>query len=79
MTDSETDKRVFLTKDDRAELFEIQVRGAMATAFNQSSQVPTQEDWDLIRGLTEPTMRHIAEIGSRTGFNMHMQLHERKP
>ncbi len=67
-----------LSRDERAELFEVQVRGTVATAFNESGVVPTQQEWDIIRGLAEPTMRDVGEIAGRTGFNVYLQLHDRK-
>lgn len=63
-----------LTKDERTELFLLQVRGNMATAFQHSGVTPTNDDWCILRGVDEPTMRQIGEIGYRTGFNMHLQL-----
>ena len=66
-----------LSSDDRTELFLVQVRGTIATAFLYSSVAPDEKDWAVIRGNTDPTMRQLGEIGHRTGFNMHVQLHDR--
>ena len=66
-----------LTRDDRTELFTVQVRGAIATAFAHSGVAPEIEDWAVIRGDTDPTMRQIGDIGYRTGFNMYVQLIDR--
>jgi hypothetical protein len=67
-----------LTRDELTELFLVQVRGTIATAFAHSGEIPDQNDWDAIRGLKEPTMRQIGEIGYRTGFNMYVQFRDRK-
>jgi len=69
-----------LTRDQRADLFLLQVRGQMAMAFNHSGVIPSQAEWDILNGLTEPTSREIGEIAGRTGFNLYLQLHDtRKP
>lgn len=66
-----------LTKDEFTELFEMQVRGTIATAFVYG-QVPPMEYWSMLRGEEELTLRAIGEIGHLTGFNMNMQLSERR-
>ena len=63
-----------LTKDDRTELFLLEVRGTVATAFQYSGEVPTVDDWCILRGVDDPTMRQIGEIAGRTGFNISLAL-----
>lgn len=68
-----------LTREERTELFLIQTRGTIATAFQHSSTVPTAEEWSVIRGEADPTMRQMGEIAWRTGFNLTLQLHDIQP
>ena len=66
--------RTKISKDDFAELFLLQVRGAMASAFVFSGVQPGREQWDMLRGLTDPNMRDLGAIGYQTGYNMNLQL-----
>lgn len=65
-----------LTKEEFTELFEIQVRGTVATAFVYG-QIQPGEYWPMVRGEEELTMRAIGEIGHLTGYNMYLQLSQR--
>ena len=55
-------------------LFEVQTRGAIATAFIYGAVEPSPKHWEMMDGTTEPTMRDIADIGYITGFNMNLEL-----
>jgi len=63
-----------LDRDTYTSLFEIQTRGAMATAFIYGAVEPSPKHWAMMDGTTEPTMRDIADIGYITGFNMNLEL-----
>ena len=65
-----------LTKEEFSELFEVQVRGTIASAFVHGGVSPSDEHWKMMRGEIEPTMRAIGEIGHLTGYNMYVQLSE---
>ncbi len=62
------------TKEQFTELFALQLRGAVATAFAYSNAPISETHWKMLRGETEFTMRDIGEIGHITGFDMHLQL-----
>jgi hypothetical protein len=66
-----------LTKDAFSELFEIQVRGAVAAAFVYSQTDPGKY-WPLIRGDQPLTMRDIGDIGHLTGYNPYLVLSENR-
>lgn len=55
-----------LTRDEYLELFDIRVRGALATAFSHSDTMPGKDHWDMLRGSTEITMRDVAVVGYLT-------------
>jgi len=59
-----------LTKEETAELFLLQVRGVLAMAFSQSGVMPTNDDWCILRGVDDPTLRDIGEIAGRTGYRL---------
>ena len=63
-----------MNKDAFTELFEIQVRGTIATAFAYVEVEPEMKHWEMMRGNQSPTLRDIAEIGHMTGYNMNIQL-----
>jgi len=50
-----------MTKDACGELFLMQVRGALATAFLRRGIVPTHDQWGLLTA-EDMTARDIAEI-----------------
>ncbi|QJA43018.1 hypothetical protein [Phaeobacter phage MD18] len=56
-----------LTKDETAELFTVQVRGAIATAYLHANKTPLPHHAQMIRGTREITMRDIGEVGFETG------------
>lgn len=58
------------TKDVAAELFEIRVRGALAMMLDLRKLEPTSEEWEMIRGQRDVTMRDIGEISHRANFNV---------
>lgn len=75
MTDTKASE-IMLTKEEYTELFTIQVRGAIATAFIYGN-IPPENYWPMVNGEQELTMRAVGEIGYLTGYNMHMQLSPR--
>ena len=57
-----------------SELFELRVVGALAAAFHISGIVPTDEQWEILRGTRECTLRDMAEVGFDTGFQFDIGL-----
>ena len=55
-------------------LFEVQTRGAIATAFISGAVEPSLKHWAMINGTTEPTMRDISDIAHITGFKVNLEL-----
>ena len=68
-----------LTKEETAELFLLQVRGGLAMAFSHSGVLPTNDDWCILRGVDDPTLRDIGEIAGRTGYRVSIALNEDAP
>lgn len=68
-----------LTRQDRTELFLMQVRGSLATAFIYANIKPTVDEMCLLYDTGDMTMRQMGEIAARTGFNLNLQLHDIKP
>lgn len=65
-----------MTKDECIELFEVRVRGMIATAFAYRGISPG-EYWPMIRGEKEITLRAIGEVDHITGFSTILELSER--
>jgi hypothetical protein len=65
-----------LTRQDRTELFLMQVRGSMATAFLYANIKPTNDEMCLLYDMGDMTMKQMGEIAGRTGFNLNLQLHD---
>ena len=65
-----------MTKDEFTELFAMQVRGSVATAFVHSRAEICDEHWQMLRGEKEFTMRDLGEIGHLTGVNPHLVLRQ---
>jgi len=63
-----------LDRETFSGLFEVQTRGAIATAFIYGAVEPSQHQWAMMDGTTDPTMRDIADIGYITGFNVNLEL-----
>jgi hypothetical protein len=76
MTEQPKDGGWTLTREDRTRLFLLQVRGTMATAFVYSDTEPTTDEWMILDGMKEPTLRQMGEIAYRTGYNVNLQLHD---
>ena len=68
-----------LTREDYTELFLMQVRGSMATAFIYANIKPTGEEMGLLCDMGDMTMRQMGEIATRTGYNLNLQLLEIRP
>jgi hypothetical protein len=68
-----------LTTQDRVELFLMQVRGSMATAFIYANIRPTNDEMCLLYDMGDMTIRQMGEIAGRTGWNISLQLHEIPP
>jgi hypothetical protein len=65
-----------LNAEQASELFEIRCRGAMAEAFHSSGVEPTSEQWKILRGERELTLRDIAEIGFATDVKFAFSFHD---
>ena len=66
-----------MRKDISIELFLLQVRGAVAAAFTRAGVVPTNEQWEALRGGCDFTMRDLAEIGDATGVDFQMNFQDK--
>lgn len=67
-----------LTKKEAVELFEIRCRGALAAAFDHAEKSPTSEQWQMLRGTREITLRDMGEISFATVTAFNLSFHERK-
>jgi len=67
-----------LEKDEAVELFEIRCRGALATAFDHAETQPTKEQWQMLRGTREITLRDMGEIGFSTVSCFSLSFHQRR-
>jgi hypothetical protein len=65
-----------LTREHRVELFLMQVRGSLATAFLFANIRPTTDEMCALYDVGELNMRMMGEIAWRTGFNLNLQLHD---
>lgn len=66
-----------LTKDETGELFTMQVRGLLATAYLHANMSPLPHHAQMIRGTREITMRDIAEVGFHTGVEFNTAFRPR--
>jgi hypothetical protein len=66
-----------MSKDDAVELFELRCRGALAAAFSHANIQPTEEQWQMLRGDKEITMRDMGEISFMTCLNFQLSFVER--
>ena len=64
-----------LSQEQAAELFTIRIRGAMAAAFEHANIIPTYEQWAMLTGTREITMRDLGEISfiTRVHFSLSFQ------
>lgn len=67
-----------MVKDDKIELFEIQVRGVLASAFTKSGCTPSKSQWGILRGADPMTMRDITEMGVDTNTLVSLLVDEKK-
>jgi hypothetical protein len=63
-----------LSKDDFGALFEIACRGQLASAFYHTQTTPNQEQWDMLTGKREITMRDMGEISFSTTLECSLNL-----
>ena len=56
------------------ELFEITVRGALAGAFAQTGVEPDEDQWEMLRGEREITMRDLGNIAHDLDLDLHLDL-----
>jgi hypothetical protein len=76
-TETMKDQTMYDIKD-YSQLFQIQIQGAIATAFVFSG-VPIEDNhWDMMTGSAEITMRDLGEIGFLTGVNLTLNLSQNK-
>ena len=63
-----------LSREDFVQLFEISCLGSLASAFYHTQTEPTTEQWQMIRGEREITMRDMGGISFSTclEFNVNM-------
>jgi hypothetical protein len=63
-----------LSRDDFGELFEIACRGQLASAFYHTQVTPTLDQWQMLRGHREITMRDMGEISFATTLECSLNL-----
>jgi hypothetical protein len=63
---------------DRADLFEISVRGSLAYAFYLSHKHPTKQQWEMLQGKRDITLRDIGEVSYATGISMDLEFVDAK-
>lgn len=68
-----------LNKDDYTELFELRIRGILASGFAVSNVLPNAKHWKMLRGETDITMRDIGEINHITNVSLELHLMQRPP
>lgn len=68
-----------MTRDQMAQLFDLQCRGALAAAFIHAGREPTEEQWDMLHGMREITLGDIGGIGFDTVFNFSLSFSEGRP
>ena len=67
-----------LTTKDTGELFTHVVRGMIAQMFLARGLEPTQEDWAMICGDTEPTFKDLGEIAGRLNFQINFDARDKE-
>ena len=66
-----------MTRDDTIDLFALSVRGELARAFMRSGMTPSPEEWHMLSGVREITMRDIGAIAFKCGFTASITFMER--
>lgn len=66
-----------IKKDSIGHLFELSVRGAIASMFVQRRVEPNQHEWDLINGRETLTVRDIGEISLKLSFDIRIKLYDK--
>jgi hypothetical protein len=59
-----------LSKETTVELFDLQVRGLIATVFASAGIEPNEQAWAMLRGEKEVTMRDLGEISALGDFRL---------
>lgn len=54
-----------MNKDDHADLFSLSVRGELARMFLHRAVEPTPEEWQMLSGTREITVRDIGNMAFR--------------
>lgn len=67
-----------MDKDTAVELFEIRCLGALATAFQHAEKTPDANQWAMLRGEKEVTMRDMGEISFSTCMNFSLSMIEKR-
>ena len=68
-----------MTSQDMAvELFEIRIRGMLARMFSARQTDPSPEQWEMLRGNREITLRDIGEIAFHLDFSVDLSLQSLK-
>lgn len=57
-----------------ADLFQISWRGVLATAFANTYVTPSEQQWEMLNGDREVTLRDIAKVGHDTGTTFEMKF-----
>lgn len=63
-----------LSKEDFCKLFEIGCRGQLASAFYHTQTAPTPEQWDMLNGKREISMRDMGEISFATALEFSLNM-----
>ncbi len=66
-----------MTRDDHIDLFILSIRGELARAFLHSGVTPNPEEWHMLSGVREITMRDIGAIAFKCGFTASITFTER--
>lgn len=67
-----------MDKDTAVELFEIRCLGALAAAFQHAEKTPDENQWAMLRGEREVTMRDMGEISFATCMNFALSVVEKR-
>ena len=67
-----------MTKEEFAHLFNLSIRGAIASMYLRRRVSPPQKVGEMLDGATEFTERDMAEISHALGFELHFIFEEQR-
>ena len=59
-----------MNKDTYSKLFELSVIGLLANAFYSRKITPSAEQWEILHGQREMSLRELAEIAAELGYSI---------